>query len=66
MIYIFEWCVHSESVVRYSPEYVMMCCVAGALSGIQSSLSQYLISVLLNSLKSLEVPEIQKLNCCVT
>ena len=44
----------------------MLCCVAGALSGIQSNLSQYLISVLVISLKDLKVPEIKKLNCCVT
>jgi hypothetical protein len=53
-------------VVGYSPEYVMLCCVAGALFDIQSNLSEYLCSVLLISLKTLEVPEIQKLNHCVT
>jgi len=52
-------------VVGYSPECVMLCCVAGALSGIQSNLSHYLISALLIQLRASEVPEIQKLNCCV-
>ena len=66
IIYSLEWCVQSVSVVGYSPEYVMLCCVAGALFDIQSNLSQYLISVLIISLKTSEVPEIQKLNCCVT
>ena len=53
-------------MVGYSPEYVMLCCVASALFDIQSNLSEYLCSVLLISLKTLEVPEIQKLNHCVT
>jgi len=53
-------------VVGYNPEYVMLCCVAGTPSGIQSSFTQYLFSVLIISLKTSEVPEIQKLNCCVT
>jgi hypothetical protein len=53
-------------VVGYSPEYVILCCVAGALRRIQHNLSQYLVSVLLILLKTLEVLEIQMLNCCVT
>ena len=61
-----EWCLQLVSVVGYSSEYVMVHCVAGSLSGIQSILSQYLISVLLILLKALEVPEIWKLNCYVT
>ena len=53
-------------MVDYSPEYVMLCCVAGALSEIPSNLSQHLISALLILLKALKFPEIQKLNFCVT
>ena len=61
IIYSLEWCVQSVSVVGYSPEYMMLCCVAGALSGIQSNLSQYLISILLMLLKALKVPEIKQI-----
>ena len=59
IIYSLEWCVQSVSVVGYSPEYVMLCCVASAVFDIQSILSEYLCSVLLISLKTSEATKIQ-------
>jgi hypothetical protein len=42
-IYSLKWCVQSVNVVGYSPEYVVLCCVAGAMRRIQSNLLQYMV-----------------------